>query len=90
MKILNQESEAIQKNVREAMSLLKQAYEKLDELYDNVGVMQTCTMEAAECVIHAAVAIESAAGWLNKEPGAEVGMFIPALDSALGEASFEF
>ena len=90
MKVLKQESEAIQQIAKEAISLLKQAYEKLGEAYDNEGIMHVNTMEAGECIIHATTAIESAAGWLNKEPGAEAGVFIPALDSALGEANFDF
>ena len=90
MKVMKKESEAIQQVAREVIDLLKQAYEKLEEAYDNESVMQVTTMEAGECVIHALVAIECAAGWLNKEPGVEVGMYIPKPDIPLTEAIFEF
>lgn len=69
MKVLKQESEAIQQIIRETLALLKQAHDKLDELSDSEGVMQINTLEAAQCAIHAGCAIEAAAAWLNSEHG---------------------
>ena len=90
MKVLKKESEAVQQVAREAIALLKQAYEKLDEAYDNEGVMQVNTMEAAECVIHAGVAIETAAAWLNFEEGAEYNWCHPSPEVQHDGTDFDF
>ena len=71
MKVLMKESEAIQEIVRETMALLKQAHEKLYEVYDSDDVMQVNTKEAGYCVIHSGMAIAAAAAWLNSEHGEE-------------------
>lgn len=69
MKALKKESESVQKIVQETLDLLKQAYDKLNEVYDSDGVMQVNTLEAGQCVIHSGVAIAAAAAWLNSEHG---------------------
>lgn len=69
MKALKKENESIQKIVQETLDLLKQAYDKLDEVYDSEGIMQIHNLDAGQCVIHAGVNIESAVAWLNSEHG---------------------
>ena len=91
MKALKKESEAVQEIVRETMALLKQAHDKLDEVYDNEGIMQVYNLEAGQCVIHAGIAIEAAVAWLNSEHGEEqdcVMQFTPKDYHEL--ATFEF
>lgn len=92
MKVLKKESEAIQQTVREALALLKQAHDKLDEVYDSEGVMQINSQNAGECVFHAGVAIESAAAWLTLEVGhSERGMNpTPWFEDPAHEVSFDF
>ena len=89
MKVLKKESESIQKTAGEAIALLKQASEKLEEAYVD-GVLQVNDMKAAECFVRAGVAIGAAAAWLNRDDGDDDVHMIFTPDVPLDGTNFEF
>ena len=91
MKALKKESETIQNIVRETMALLKQARDKLEEVYDKEGVMQIHNLDAGQCVIHAGWAIEAAAAWLSSEHGEDQDCCLQLTPKNYGDPSnFDF
>ena len=90
MKVLKKESEAIQQVAQEAIALLKQAYEKLEEAYGEEGAIHVHDMKAAECFVQAGVSIEAAAAWLNLDDGNEERWCRPTPDVPMDGTCFEF
>ena len=90
MKVLKKESEAIQQVAREAIALLKQANEKLEEAYNEKAVLLVHDMKAAECFVQAGVAIAAAAAWLNRDDGDNETHMIFSPDFPLDGTNFEF
>lgn len=90
MKVLKKESEAIQKVAQEAIALLKQAYEKLEEAYCEEGSISVHDLKAAECYVQAGVAIQSAAAWLNLDDEDQERFYRPTPDVPMDETCFEF
>lgn len=90
MKVLKKESEAIQQVAQEAIALLKQAYEKLEEAYSEEGAIPVHDMKAAECFVQAGIAIESAAAWLTLDDGNQERFYRPTPDVPMDGTCFEF
>ena len=90
MKVLKKESEAIQQVAKEAIALLKQAYEKLEEAYCEEGSISVHDMKAAECYVQAGVSIQAAAAWLNLDDGDEERWMRPTPDVPMDGTCFEF
>ena len=90
MKVLKKVNETIQQVSREAIALLKQAYEKLEEAYCEEGSISVHDLKAAECYVQAGVAIQAAAAWLNLDDENQELFYRPTPDVPMDGTCFEF